>query len=163
MLLRMLILFCSVATGACLALGYMSVGGATALAVSILSMLFWVLAYKRPSICPPVAALLFSIVLTSGGLSAGASPALMLLGSTFALASWDLTVLERKLAGINSSARTVTLFQNAHYRRLFVTLGLSLFITLAGQAIPLTIPLGGMIILVILAALALDRFWRLNV
>ncbi len=176
---KILILICSATVAVSLALGYVSVGWWQALGAALVTSLAWLLAYRRTPLCPPSAALAASIGCaalgvvgatnvalgrTEGspvGLLTGATPFLMLLSATFALASWDLVLLDQALAGSSgSSAQAVTLLEKRHYSNLALALGLGLVITVAGRMIHLQIPFVGMIVLMILALLGLDRVLR---
>jgi hypothetical protein len=106
-------------------------------------------------------ALVISVVWGAVGLLVDASPVLMILGTTLALASWDLMLLDHTLTSCaNASAETIGLFEHRHYQSLALALGLGLLIVIAGRMIHFEIPLGGMIILAILAMFSLDRIWR---
>jgi hypothetical protein len=158
---KILNLVCPIVYAVCLAVAYAQVRQWTSLAIVLLTFLAWLLARKRPSIELSSTVLLISVGLAAAGLFAGASPFLMMLSATFALASWDLVLLDHTLTdNANSSAKTIALFENRHYQNLALALGLSLLIAVAGQLIRLQIPLGGMILLVILALFGLDRVWR---
>jgi hypothetical protein len=158
---KILSLVCPIASAVCLAVAYAQVGRWIALAIVLLTFLAWLLARKRPSIGLSSTALVISVGLAAAGLFAGASPFLMMLSATFALASWDLVLLDHTLTDdSNSSAKTIALFENRHYQSLALALGLGLLVAVTGQLIHLQIPLGGMILLVILALFGLDRVWR---
>ena len=158
---KILSLVCPIAYAVCLAVAYAQAGQWTSLAIVLLTFPAWLLARKQPSIELSSTVLLISVGLAAAGLFAGASPFLMMLSATFALASWDLVLLDHTLTdNANSSAKTIALFENRHYQNLALALGLSLLIAVAGQLIRLQIPLGGMILLVILALFGLDRVWR---
>ncbi len=161
MMLKLLILICSVVSAACLAIGYTPLGGAIVILVALLTAASWFLAYRRPSVCPPLVALVIAIGVAGGGLFAHGSSWPVLLGTAFALASWDLIRMAHSLVGVKASAQTVTRFQNTHYASLGFVLGLSLLLTIAGQLVQLQIPLLGILLLIILAIFALDRAWRM--
>jgi len=132
-----------------------------ALAAVLLTLLLWLLARKRSSAGQLSVALVVSVGLAAAGLFAGVSPLLVSLSATLALASWDLVLLDHTLtSSSNSSAKTITLFENGHYQSLALALGLGLLIAVTGRTIHFQIPLGGMILLVILALFSLDRVWR---
>ncbi len=159
---KTLILICSTASATCLTLGYVATGQGIATALAILTLPVWLLAYKRPSICPPTAALIVSVSLAALGLLVRATSLQMLLGATLALASWDLVLLEHTLTGSSSSSpQALTRLINLHYSRLALILGLGLLITVAGRLIHLQLPLVGVVLLVILALFSLDRVWRM--
>jgi hypothetical protein len=146
---------------ACLAAGYAANGGAIAIAAGASTGLIWLLAYKQPARLPPAMALIISVIWGAVGLLVGATPALMILGTTLALAGWDLILLDQTLTRCaNSSATANSLFEQRHYQSLALALGLGGLIVAAGRMIHVEIPLGGMILLVILAMFSLDRIWR---
>jgi hypothetical protein len=113
-------------------------------------------AYKWSFTWLPSAALVVSVSLAAVGLLAGAAPFLMLLGSTLALANWDLAFLNRILEG-SLSTKAVTLLESKHYQSLALVLGLALLATITGRLIRFQIPFGGMILLVTLAFFSLGR------
>ena len=158
---RILSLVCPMNCAACLAAGYAANGGWIAIAASASTGLMWLLAYKRPASLPPSGALVISVVWGAVGLLADATPILMILSTTLALAGWDLMLLDHTLTGCaNSSAQTISLFENRHYQGLALALGPGLLIVIAGRMIHIGIPLGGLIVLTILALFGLDRIWR---
>jgi hypothetical protein len=146
---------------ACLAAGYAANGEWITIAASASTGLMWLLAYKRPASLPPSAALVLSVGWGAVGLLADATPILMILSTTLALAGWDLMLLDHTLTGCaNSSAQTISLFEHRHYQSLALALGPGLLIVIAGRMIRFEIPPGGMIILAIIAMFSLDRIWR---
>jgi hypothetical protein len=157
---KTLSLVCLLACVACLVAGYALVGQWITLAAILLTFPVWLLARRWPSTWLPSTALVISIGLAAAGLMAGASPLLMILSATFALASWDQVLLDHTLTDRSSSAKTIVLFENRHYRSLAVALGLGLLIAVTGRMIRFQIPLGVMIILVIVVLFSLDRIWR---
>jgi hypothetical protein len=158
---RILSLACPMICAACLVAGYAANGGWIAVAAGVSTGLIWLLSYKRPASLPPSVALVISVVWGAVGLLVDAAPFLMILGTTLALASWDLMLLDHTLTSCaNSSAQTIRLFENRHYQSLALALGPGLLIVIAGRMIQFEIPLGGMIVLVILAMFSLDRIWR---
>ena len=158
---RILSLVCPMICAACLAAGYAANGGWIAIAASASTGLMWLLAYKRPASLPPSGALVISVVWGAVGLLADATPILMILSTTLALVGWDLMLLDHTLTGCaNSSAQTISLFENRHYQSLALALGPGLLIVIAGRMIHIEIPLGGLIVLTILALFGLDRIWR---
>ena len=158
---RILSLVCPILCVACLAAGYATNGDWIAVAAGASTGLIWLLVYKRPASWPPSVALVISVIWGAAGLLVDATPFPMILGTTFALAGWDLMWLDHTLTGsANSSAQTISLFEHRHYQSLALALGPGLLIVIAGRMIQFEIPLGGMIILAILAMFSLDRIWR---
>ena len=154
-------LMCPIAYTAFLAVAYAQVGQWIMLAIVLINFLAWLLTWRRPSIELSSTALMISVGSAAAGLLAGTVPFLMMLGVTFALAGWDLAFWDHTRIGvINSSAKTAALFENRHFQSLALALGLGLLAAVAGQLIHFQIPLGGMIVLVILALFCLDRVLR---
>jgi hypothetical protein len=127
--------------------------------VVLTSLLAWLSGWRWPSVWPPSAALVISISLAAAGLLAGASPLLMLLSITPALAVWDLLPLDQTLSSC-SPGKTLDLLEQSHYKSLALALGLGLFAALTSRLIRFQIPFGGIILLAILAFFGLDRVWR---
>jgi hypothetical protein len=157
---KILGLICLLLTALCLGFGAAMVGKWFAFAAGSFTLLIGLLAFKWPSSWLPSAALLGSVCLAAGGLLFGASPSLMLLGVTLALADWDLAFLDLVPAD-GSSVRAVSLLEQKHYQSLALAIGLTLLLTVAGRIIRFQIPFVGMIILVILAFLSLSRLGRM--
>lgn len=158
---RILSLICPMICAACLAAGYAPIGGGIATAAGASTGLIWLLAYKRPARLPPAMALVISVTWGAVGLLANATSVLMILGTTLALASWDLRLLDQTLTRCaNPSATALSLFEQRHYQSLALALGLGWLLVTAGRTIHIEIPLGGMILLAVLAMFSLDRIWR---
>jgi hypothetical protein len=157
---KTLSLVCPLACAACLVVGYALVGQWIAPTAILLTFLLWLFSCRWPSTWLPSTALVISVGLAAAGLMAGASPLLMILGATFALASWDQVLLDHTLTDRSSSAKTIVLFENRHNQGLALALGLGLLIDVTGRMIRFQLPLGVMIILVILVLFSLDRIWR---
>ncbi len=158
MVWRTLGLMCPIAYAAFLAVAYAQVGQWIMLAVVLLNFLAWLLTWRWPSIELSSTALVISVGSAAAGLFAGTMPFLMALGVIFALAAWDLVLWEQTRKGIvGSSAGTIALFENRHYQYLVMALGVGLLAAAAGQLLSFQIPLGGIILLMILAFVGLDR------
>ncbi len=158
---RILSLACPMICAACLAAGYAANGGWIAVVAGASTGLMWLLVYKRPASWPPSVALVVAVIWGAVGLLVDATPVLMIINTTLALAGWDLMLLDHTLTSCtNSSAETISLFERRHYQGLALALGLGLLIVIAGRMIQFEIPLGGLIILAILAMFSLDRIWR---
>ncbi len=127
-------------------------GGQGLLALAALFPLFgWLLARQYPTACLTV-----SVCLAGLGLLVGASPFLMILSSTAALACWDLQLLDQSLSGCSIS-RKAKIFENKHIQSLLLALGAGLLLAFAGTMSMFQIPFGVMVLLVILAVLGLER------
>jgi len=151
---------CLILAALCMAIGYAIIGHGIAIATALVILPAWLAAYKWPSTWLPATALVVSVSLAAIGLCAGASPLLMLLGATLALANWDLAFLDHVQVG-SSSTQAVTLLEKKHYQSLVLALGLALLAIITGRIIRFQIPFGGMILLVALAFLGLVRVWRM--
>src|SRR5512139_2420107 len=145
----------------CLAAGYATNGWGIAVIAGASTGLAWWLAHKWPATALPSAALVISIAWGAAGLLASVPALLMILSTTFALASWDLVLFNHILADNPiSSSPTIALFQNRHYRSLALALGFGLLIVLAGRTIQAQISFVIMGLLVLLALFSMDRIWR---
>jgi hypothetical protein len=162
MLLRRTIsLTCSIMCALCLAAGYAVNGWGLAVMAGASTGLAWWLAHKRSATSLPLAAFVLSIAWGAAGLLARAPAVLMILSATFALASWDLVLFDHVLADNPiSSAPTLALFQNRHYRSLALALGLGLLIVLVGRTIQVQISFVLIGLFVLLALFSIDRIWR---
>ena len=145
----------------CLVAGFAANSAGLALAAGISTGLMWLLGYKRPASWPPSVALVIAVIWGAAGVLSDAQPGLMILSTMLALAGWDLMLLDQALSGsINSADQTIRLFEQQHYQSLGLALGLGGLIILAGQLIQIEIPLGGMIVLVVIAVVSLERIWH---
>ena len=145
----------------CLAAGYATNGWGIVVVAGASTGLAWWLANKWPATLMPLAALAISIAWGAAGLLASAPALLMILGATFALASWDLVLFDHILADNPiSSTPTIALFQNTHYLSLALALGLGLLIILIGRTIHVQISFVIIGLVVLLALFSIDRIWR---
>jgi hypothetical protein len=156
---KILGLVCPIIGMTCLVVGYAVVGQWLALGGVLIALLAWLFTWNRPSGWLPFAALALSISLSAAGLFAGAPPVPMLLSAGLALAGWDVALLDHTLTG-NPSAQAVSLLENRHYRSLALAVGIGLLAAITGRIFHIRIPFGGMILLVILAFIGLECFWR---
>jgi hypothetical protein len=153
---KLLKLFCPTACAACLVAGYALTENWMALVPIGLVWAAWLFAVNWPASLLLVA----SVALAASGLWLGASPFLMIPAAVLSLASWDVVRWNGFLTGDLSSEVEARL-ERAHYAWLGLTLGLGLLAALGGRLIQFPLPLGGLIVLVLLALLGLDRIWRL--
>ena len=162
MLLRRTIsLACPIVCTICLAAGHAVNGWGIVVMAGASTGLAWWLAHKRPATSLPLAAFVISIAWGAAGLLASAPSWLMILSAAFALASWDLVLFDHSLADNPiSSAPTIALFQNRHYRSLALALGLGLLIVLVGRTIHMQISFVIIGLLVLFALFSIDRIWR---
>jgi hypothetical protein len=155
----------------CLAAGYAAHGwGIVALAGASTGLAWWLAhkwaSHKWPShewaATPlPLAAFVISIAWSAVGLLSSAPLLLMILSTTFALASWDLALFEHSLADNPiASAATRALFQNRHYRSLALALGIGLLIVLVGRSIQVQVSFIIIGLVVLLALVSIERIWR---
>jgi hypothetical protein len=151
---------CPIVCTICLAAGHAVNGWGIVMMAGASTGLTWGLAKKWPATLLPLAALVISIAWGAAGLLAGAPSLLMILSAAFALASWDLVLFDHILADNPiSSAPTLALFQNRHYRGLALALGLGLLIVLAGRTIQMQISFVIIGLFVLLALFSIDRVW----
>ena len=121
---RTISLACPIMCTICLAAGHAAHGWGIVVMAGASTGLAWWLANKWPATALPSAALVISIACGAAGLLTSAPALLMILGATFALASWDLVLFNRIQADNPiSSTPTIALFQNRHYRSLALALG----------------------------------------
>jgi hypothetical protein len=156
---KSLSLIFSLACVVCLAVGFAMVGQWLFMPGILLALSAWLFSRKqhiRPLIW---IALLASVCLAAAGVFAGAPTALMLLSATLALAGWDGMLMDASLAG-DASTDTLSLLETKHYQSLALALVPGLLAAIAGQMIHFWIPFGGMLILMILALISLERVWH---
>lgn len=158
---RTISLVCPIMCTICLAAGLAANGWGIVVMAGASTGLAWWLANKWPATLMPLAALAISIAWGAAGLLASAPSLLMILGATFALASWDLVLFDHILADNPiSSTPTIALFQNRHYRSLALALGLGLLLILIGRTIHVQISFVIIGLVVLLALFSIDRIWR---
>jgi len=157
---KVLGLVCLILTVLCLAIGHALAGRWIGFAAAWIVLFVWLAQYKWPSTELLTTALVLSIGLASIGLLAGALPILMLLAAAFSLANWDLTALDRDLAG-DPSGQVVTPLEKKHFRNLGLALGLALPAILLGRFVRFCLPFIVMILLAALAVFSLVRLWRI--
>jgi hypothetical protein len=163
MALRKALLFISpLICSASLATGFAMAGQGTVFTIGLLAYLAWLLSCIRPATLPPGIPLALSVGIAVAGASAWAPALPMIVGATFALASWDLILFNQSLAGkSNSSSETVSKYEHRHLQNLLLILVLGLSATLAGRMISATIPFAGMILLACIALFSLDLVLRI--
>ena len=161
LLRRSISLACPIVCTLCLAAGHAVNGWGIVVMAGASTGLAWWLANKWPATLLPLAAFAISIAWGAAGLLASAPSLLMILGATFALASWDLVLFDHILADNPiSSTPTIALFQSGHYRSLALALSLGLLIVLIGRTIHVQISFVSIGLLVLLALFSIDRIWR---
>jgi hypothetical protein len=83
----------------------------------------------------------------------------MISGSGFALAVWDLILLDGAL-GTNSSGEQIRRYENRHLQSLALALGAGLLVAFLGGLLHLQIPFVAMMLFVALVIFGFDRVWR---
>ena len=157
---RFLIIICPIVCASSLVVGYALVGQWSALPLVIIASLVWIIVRQSPSPWFSSTALAINVSLAAAGRLIGASPYLMILSATAALASWDLTRFDQILSGGSSSCAGARL-EKRHYQSLVLALGPGLLIAVAGRMIVIHIQFVEMILLVLLVTFTLDRVRRL--
>jgi hypothetical protein len=142
------------ACAAGLAAGYVLAGQGLMVVPVVLVWLGWLF----PAQCPVSILLAASVALAAGGVWAGAAPFLMWSAATLALASWDMVRWDSFLAG-DLPVEAGTRLERKHYICLALALGPALLAAVAGRLIQIQTPFGGLVAIVLLAFLGLDRIW----
>jgi hypothetical protein len=153
---KLLKLMCPTACAVCLAAGYAVAGTWIALALVALVWVAWLFTADWP----PSVLLAASVGLAAGGLVVGASPVLMITAGSLALASWDVVRWDGFLAG-HVSVEIETRLERKHYTSLALAVGAGLLAAIAGRLLHFPLPFVGLVAVVLLAFLGLDRIWRL--
>jgi hypothetical protein len=147
---------CLVISMLCLTAGYWIAGQWIGAVIAITASLGWLLARKHPASSLPYICLIASVTLAVAGQMTGGPSLLMICGSGFALAVWDLILLDGAL-GANSSGEQLRRYENSHLRSLALALGAGLLVVFLGGMLNLQIPFIAMMLLV---ALILFGFYR---
>jgi hypothetical protein len=159
MSLRKLCFFiCLLVATLCLAAGYALAGQWLGTVLALLTAPTWLLARKYPASWLPFLCLLMSVGLAVVGRLVGVPPWLMICGSGFALAAWDLIFLNASLDG-NDSGEQTRRYENKHFQALALALGAGLFVTFLGRLLNPQIPFLPLVLLVVLVIFGLDRIW----
>jgi hypothetical protein len=146
-------------SAACLAVGC-ALGEAWKLALSAgLPLLCGLFALKEKNHTLSTLGLWLSVGIAGVGLLNGADSRLILLGSTLALAAWDLTLFnigleDCTLAGVPGR------LESKHYQALATAVGGGLLAAWVGSGVRLSIPFVVMVLLAVLAVWSLDRAMR---
>jgi len=143
----------------CLTAGYGFAGQWIGAVIAITSGLAWLPARKYPASGLPHLCLIASVGLAVTGQLTGTSPLLMISGSGFALAVWDLILLDGAL-GTNSSGEQIRRYENRHLQSLALALGAGLLVAFLGGLLHLQIPFVAMMLFVALVIFGFDRVWR---
>lgn len=152
-------IICLIVSIICLAAGYGIAEKWIGAVIAIIIGLAWLPARKYPASGLPFICLVVSVCLAVAGKLAGSPPLLMICGSGFALAIWDLVFLDNTL-GRDSSAPQTRQYERKHLRSLSLVLGFGLLVALLGRLMNLQIPFVIMILLVALAIYGLEHIWN---
>jgi hypothetical protein len=142
----------------CLTIGYGIVGKWIGTAIAISIGLAWLPARKYPASGLPFICLAASVCLAVAGQLIGSPPLLMICGSGFALAVWDLVFLNDAL-GRDSSGVQTRLYEGKHLQSLALALGSGLLVASIGRLLNFQIPFIVMILFVALVIFGLERIW----
>lgn len=140
----------------CLTMGYAIARHWIWAVITVLMVPAWLFARKLAEIGLPFICLLLSVSLAVAGRLTGVPPLLMICGSGFALATWDLLLLDVALSGSSSGEHTRH-YENEHIRSLILALGLGLIMAVLGRLLTFQVPFVVLILFVLVAIVALDR------
>ena len=149
---------CLIVSALCLAAGYASVGQWIGAAVALMTGPAWLLVRRRPGSWLPALCLMGSAGVAVVGMLSGVPFLWMICGAGLALAVWDLLLLNSAL-GKGPYGEQTRQFEISHLRSLALALGGGLAVALLGRSFELRIPFAGLVVLVILAILGLERAW----
>ena len=156
---KTLFFICLIISAGCLAGGYGIAGQWLGAVIAILAGFAWLLAPRYPSSWLPHICLSVSVGLSVIGLLTGTLSWLMICGSGFSLAAWDLVFLDAGLKSSSSDEQTRH-YENKHLQVLILTLVLGLMIALIGRTINLEIPFMVMLLLATLVIFGFERIWE---
>jgi hypothetical protein len=149
---------CLVVSMLCLAAGYGIAGKWIGAVIAIITGLVWLPARKYPDSGLPLICLVVSVGLAVTGQLIGSPPLLMICGSSFALAVWDLVFLDDAL-GSNSFGEQTRQHENKHLRTLALALGCGLTVAFVGRLVNFQIPFIVMMLFIALVIFGLERIW----
>jgi hypothetical protein len=158
LLRKSLFVICLAVSMLCLAAGYGITGQWIGAVIAIITGLAWLPARKYPDSGLPFICLVVSVCLAVVGRLTGSPPLLMICGSGFALAVWDLVFLDDAL-GSNSFGEQTRLYENIHLRTLALALGCGLIVAFVGRLINFQIPFIVMMLFIALVIFGLERIW----
>jgi hypothetical protein len=119
----------------------------------------WLPARKYPDSGLPLICLVVSVILAVVGRLSGFSSLLMILGSGFALAVWDIVFLDNALGGNSLDAQTRQ-YESKHLQSLTLALGFGLTVAAVGRLIHFQIPFIAMILFIAVIIFGLERIWN---
>lgn len=149
---------CLLASVFCLAGGYNLAGQSFGVVIALITGFAWLLARKYLTSMLPLLCLLVSICLAVTGQLTGASPWLMICGSTIALAVYDLFHLDIAL-GSSASGEQTRRYENQHLQSLALALGSGLFVVFLGRWLRLEVSFFVVVVFVAIAVFGLARVW----
>ena len=153
---KIVFVICVAITALLLSTGF-GIAGKWILALfAILMAPTWLFARKYANTWLPHICLLASVGLAVTGMLTGASSMLMILGSGFSLAVWDLLLLGAALE-TSSSGEQTRQYEIKHIQSLIVALGSGLFLAFLGRLFTLKTPFALLILFVTSVLFGLNR------
>jgi hypothetical protein len=149
---------CLVVSVFCLAAGYGIAGQWIGVAAAIITGFTWYFARKYLASWLPHICLLGSVGLAVAGRLTGSPPLLMICGSGFSLAAWDLLLLNAALES-NTFDEQTRQYENKHLQLLALALAAGFFVAFFGRLLNLQLPFFVMMLLVALVIFGLYRTW----
>jgi hypothetical protein len=147
---------CLVISAICLLLGYLPAGGLQVLAALTVMAVFGFFTRRSTYQWPTFAILTAYLLIAAGGLLAGLSPYLLIIGSVAALCAWDLALFDQSLVG-DQHQILASVLEKKHLQSLGLVALLGLILVIAGLQIRLTLPFGVIVLIVLLALFGLER------
>ena len=157
---KIFFIICVAVSTLCLTVGYWIAGNWIGVVIVIITSLVWLLARKYPSSGLPFICLVVSVCLAAVGCLIGSPSWLMICGSGFSLAIWDLILLDDAL-GINSSGILTKQYENKHLQSLALALGCGLLVAFIGRLLNFQIPFVIMMLFIALVIFGLERIWNI--
>jgi hypothetical protein len=155
---KSLFVTCLVVLVVCLVSGYGIAGSWVGAAIALLVGFIWLPARKYPDSGLRFICLVASVALAVVGRLIGSPPWLMICGSGFSLAVWDLVFMDETLGG-NALEQQARQYENRHLQSLALVLGSGLLVTFLGRMVNLQTPFVVLILFVALALFGLDRVY----
>jgi hypothetical protein len=144
----------------CLAAGYGIAGKWIGAVISIVTGLAWLPAQKYPDSGLPFVCLVASVCLAVAGRLIDSPPLLMICGSGFALAVWDLIFLDNALGGDSAGVHTRQ-YERKHFQSLALALGFGLSVAFIGRLFTLQFPFFILMFFVALAIYGFEHIWNI--
>lgn len=138
--------------------GYLLAGWWQILLIFPVVLLLWKMSRYWPGICVPTVLFGTYIFLASLGIWMGLVRHLMIYGSIMALASWELQLFQRGMAG-SSQYSKIGLLERFHLKALSIVILLGFLVTTIGLNYQLKLPFGITLFLVLLVGFALERVY----